>query len=260
MRRMRRMVWAGVLALAAGGPAWAATSGWEPVAVAVLESAGATDDGARAGQALRGVLPLGGYGKEGATWLGLLAGRLADGSWRGVLAEARETAAGVGGVLPVAAPRQTGPVLFGLLLLGQVREDNVELAVRQMAVLQGIFPEVPALAATATGLERLQAGLKQRDRVIRDTRRVLNETQADYDRLVAQQAPGNFYEKRQLDVLTQVERERRQTELLRLEQLRAAADHNLHAALAGCDTKAAAQALAAELAADGHAPRGGTAP
>ena len=260
MKRTWRMVWAGVLVLAAGWPASAATSDWEPVAVAVLASAGATDDGARSGQALRELLPLGGYGKDGASWLGLLAGRLADGSWRGVLAEARETAAGVGGVLPAAAPRQSGPVLFGVLLLEQVREDNVALAARQMAALQGLFPEVPALAATVTGLDRLQARLKQRDRVIRDTRRVLNDTQEDYDRLVAQQAPGNFYEKRRLDTLTQVERDRRQTELLRLEQARAAANQKLQAALARCDAKAAAQALAVELASGGSATQGGTAP
>ena len=49
------MVWAGGLALVmtAGWPAGAATSAWEPVAVAVLVSAGATDDGTRSGQALR---------------------------------------------------------------------------------------------------------------------------------------------------------------------------------------------------------------
>ena len=62
MNRRRRMVWAGGLALVmtAGWPAGAATSAWEPVAVAVLVSAGATDDGTRSGQALRELLPLGG--------------------------------------------------------------------------------------------------------------------------------------------------------------------------------------------------------
>jgi len=247
---------AALLLLASAGSVPAAD--WEPLAVSVLEYAGNADDGARAGQALRLLLPLGGYGKDGGEWLGRLAGRLADGSWRGALDEARQTAAGLGGALPVASPPPSGgPQLFVLLLLDQVREDNVDQAVRLAEGLRQLFPEVPAVAGVAPELEQIRAGLKQRDRRLREAGWQLNRTRGDYERLQVQLTPGNLYEKRQLEQLTSAERQRLEGALARIEEERCAAERQRQEALALPDAKAAARALAAKVKAGGL---GGLAP